>query len=80
MNTPLKTIEAHKKPSHIFDYIALLIVAGGISLFYVLKINMWLKWGIVLLSLTGAILIFFLVSTTFQRFMARVIKSSMAYS
>lgn len=64
MNTPLKTIEAHKKPSHIFDYIALLIVAGGISLFYVLKINMWLKWGIVLLSLTGAILIFFLVSTT----------------
>lgn len=64
MNAPLKTIEANKKPSHIFDYIALLIIAGGIGLFYILKINMWLKWGIVLLSIAVALAIFFLISAT----------------
>ena len=64
MNAPFKTIEANKKPSHIFDYIAFLIIAGGIGLFYILKINMWLKWGIVILSIAIALTIFFLISAT----------------
>ncbi len=63
MNMPTKTVET-KKPNHIFDYVAALVVVLGVGLFYTLKINIWFKWGIVLLAIAGAIATFFFVSPT----------------
>lgn len=63
MNAPLKTIE-NKKPSHMFDYLAILIIIVGVGLFYKLQINIWFKWAIVLLAIAGAIATFFFVSPT----------------
>jgi preprotein translocase subunit SecE len=63
MNTTVKTVEA-KKNHHIFDYLAIIIVIAGISLYYTLKINIWLKWGIVSASVILAFVIFYFVSST----------------
>lgn len=63
MNATAKTVEA-KKPSHLFDYLAVIIVIAGISLFYILKINIWLKWGIVATSVIAAFGLFYFVSPT----------------
>ncbi len=63
MNTPVKTNE-FKKPSHIFDYLAVTLVILGIALYYVLPINIWFKWSIVLLSVAGALTLFFVISPT----------------
>lgn len=56
--------QAKESPSHLFDYLAIVIIIAGIGLFYTLHINIWFKWGIVLLSIAGAIATFFLVSPT----------------
>jgi preprotein translocase subunit SecE len=40
------------------------LVVAGLVLFYVLKINIWFKWGIVLVSLICAVSLFFFVSST----------------
>ncbi|MFN7094054.1 MAG: preprotein translocase subunit SecE [Burkholderiales bacterium] len=63
MNAPVKTTGT-KTASHLFNYLAIVIVLLGLGLFYALKINIWLKWGIVLLSLAAALAIFFLISPT----------------
>jgi len=63
MNTTVKTVEA-KKPNHIFDYLAVIVIIGGISLYYTLKINIWFKWGIIAASLALAFVIFYFVSST----------------
>ncbi|MCC2625757.1 MAG: secE [Burkholderiales bacterium] len=63
MNTTVKTAEV-KKNHHIFDYLAVIIIIAGISLYYTLKINIWLKWGIVSASIILAFVIFYFVSTT----------------
>jgi len=63
MNIPAKAVVA-KKPSHLFDYLAVVIVIVGIGLFYKLQINIWFKWGIVLLAVAGAIATFFFISPT----------------
>src|SRR5690348_5133573 len=63
MNTTTKTVEA-KKANHIFDYLAVIVVIAGISLYYTLKINIWLKWGIVAASIVPAFVIFYFVSST----------------
>ena len=63
MNAPLKNIE-NKKPSHIFDYLSIVIIISGLVLFYLLKINIWLKWGIVLFSVVSSLSLFFFVSHT----------------
>ena len=59
MNTQTKNTK-----NHAFDYLAIFLVIIGIGLFYSLHINIWFKWGIVLLSLVGALATFFLVSPT----------------
>ena len=41
--------------SHLFDYLALALIIAGIGLFYSLHINIWFKWAIVLVSITGAV-------------------------
>ncbi|MFN8769249.1 MAG: preprotein translocase subunit SecE [Neisseriaceae bacterium] len=65
MNAPVKKIEEKKSsPSHMFDYLSLVLVIAGLVLFYVLKINVWLKWGIVLISVAIALGLFFFISTT----------------
>jgi len=53
-----------KKPSHVFDYLSLLVLIAGLVLFYVLKINLWLKWSIVLVAVVSSLALFFLVSKT----------------
>lgn len=60
------SVQATKQnsPSRIFDYLAVLIVIIGIGLFYTLSINIWFRWGIVLLSIAGGLATFFLVSPT----------------
>ncbi|MBY0379719.1 MAG: preprotein translocase subunit SecE [Burkholderiales bacterium] len=63
MNASVNKLET-KKPSHLFDYLSLIIIITGLVLFYVLKINVWLKWGIILLTVVGATALFFLVSET----------------
>ncbi len=63
MSAPIKQNEV-KKPSHIFDYLSLILVIAGLTLFYVLKINIWLKWGIVVISLAIALCLFYFVSST----------------
>ena len=49
---------------HIFDYLAVFIIIIGVGLFYYLNINIWFKWGIILLSVVGAIAAFFFISPT----------------
>ena len=56
--------QAKEAPSHIFDYLAIFIIVAGIGLFYSLNINIWLKWGVVLLAVAGAIATFFFISPT----------------
>lgn len=63
MNSTVKSVEA-KKPNHIFDYLAVIMIIGGISLYYTLQINIWLKWGIVAASIVVAFVIFYFVSPT----------------
>jgi preprotein translocase subunit SecE len=63
MNTTVKKSEV-RQDNHIFDYLSVLIVAGGIALYYALKISVWLKWGIVLSALIIAFLLFYFVSPT----------------
>lgn len=57
-------IQEVKKSSHLLDYLAVVVIIAGLSLFYILKINLWLKWGIILLSLLIATGLFFFVSPT----------------
>ena len=64
MSTAIKTSDEKHLSSGIFNYIAIAIVIAGIALFYILKINIWLKWGIVLLSVVAGIATFFMLSTT----------------
>ena len=61
MNTPVKTDEI-KQPSVIFNYVAFLLLALGIGLFYGLEMNIWLKWGIFILSLAAALGTFFFIA------------------
>ena len=61
MSTPLKSEEV-KQPSVIFNYIALVLVALGLSLFYSLHINDWLRWGIFLVSIMAAVGTFFFIA------------------
>lgn len=63
MNAPVKNIE-EKSSGHLFDYLALLVVIAGLVLFYVLNINIWLKWGIVVVTLAAAGILFYVVSPT----------------
>src|SRR3990167_5405483 len=62
MNVQVKSIE--KKDSGIFNYLAVAIVIAGITLFYVLKIDIWLRWGIVFFSVVLAITTFYWLSPT----------------
>lgn len=64
MVSTVKTPTEAKHGSSVFDYIAIVIIIAGIALFYTLHINIWLKWGIVLLSVVLAITTFFLISPT----------------
>ena len=61
MNTPAKSEEI-KQPSVIFNYVALLLVALGLGLFYGLQINDWLRWGLFLLSIVAAVGTFFFIA------------------
>lgn len=63
MNAQVKKNEV-KQSNNLFDYLSLLLVVAGLILFYVLKINVWLKWSIVLVSLAAALGLFFFVSKT----------------
>lgn len=63
MSAPEKNIE-EKSSGHLFDYLAVIIVIAGLVLFYTLSINIWLKWGIVLVSLIIAGVLFYVVSPT----------------
>ena len=63
MSTPIKVTE-NKKPNHIYDSLAFILIIAGLTLYYVLKINIWLKWGIVLVSIAVALGLFFFVSST----------------
>lgn len=63
MNANAKSVEA-KKPNHVFDYLAVIIIIAGVSLYYTLKISLWLKWGIVVASVIAAFITFYFVSPT----------------
>ena len=47
-----------------FEYLSVCVLILGITLFYVLKINIWFKWGIVALSTIIAVIIFLFISNT----------------
>lgn len=67
MSTTKVTNEAKSNKngtSHLFDYLAVILVIAGLGLFYALKINLWLKWGIVFIAVLAAIGVFFFVSPT----------------
>ena len=59
MSTPKEEI---KQPSVIFNYVALLLIALGLGLFYGLHINDWLRWGIFLVSILAAAGTFFFIA------------------
>lgn len=63
MGVQVKT-NNEKNNGHIFNYLAIVFIIAGISLFYTLHLNIWFKWGIVLLSIMAAIATFFFVSPT----------------
>ena len=60
MKTPVKIEE--KVPSPILNYLPLLFILAGLVLFYTIKVNIWLKWTIVLFSILSCLGIFFFVS------------------
>ena len=60
----MNKVQEVKKNNHLLDYLAVVVVIAGLSLFYILKINLWLKWSIILLSLLIAIGLFFFISPT----------------
>ena len=61
MNTPVKTEET-KQPSVIFNYVALLLLALGLGLFYGLHIKDWLRWGLFVVSILAAFGTFFFLA------------------
>lgn len=64
MATSIKTTDTNPKGSAVFNYVSGILIIAGISLFYTLHLNIWLRWGIVLLSTVAAIATFFFVSPT----------------
>jgi preprotein translocase subunit SecE len=60
MKTPVKMEE--KVSSPILNYLPLLLIVVGLVLFYTIKVNIWLKWTIVLLSILSSLGAFFFVS------------------
>ena len=50
--------------SHVFDYVIIGLVIAGITLFYTLHINIWLKWSIVIVTVLASAGIFFFISPT----------------
>lgn len=59
-----KKAEKAKNPSSLFDYLSILVLIAGVALFYTLKINIWLKWGVVFLAVVAALSLFYFVSPT----------------
>lgn len=59
-----KSVQAEevKQPHIAFNYIAILLVLTGLGLFYGLQLNVWLKWGIFILSLAAGAGTFFFLS------------------
>lgn len=64
MATNLKSNDESPKGYTVFNYISGALVIAGISLFYTLQLSLWLKWGIVLLSVIAALGLFYFVSPT----------------
>lgn len=62
MNSSVKTEEVKQQNSPLFNYVALFLVALGLGLFYGLKINDWLRWGIFVLSILAAFGTFFFIA------------------
>lgn len=60
MKTPVKIEEKISNP--ILNYLPLLFIICGLVLFYTIKVNIWLKWVIVLLSIGSSLGTFFFVS------------------
>lgn len=63
MNTTTKE-SGSKKLSALLDYISVSVVILGIILFYILKINIWFKWGIVAIAVISGFSLFYFVSPT----------------
>ena len=61
MNLSAKNEEG-KQPSVLFNYVALVLVALGLGLFYGLQINDWLRWGLFLVSIVAAVGTFFFIA------------------
>lgn len=61
MNSPVKTEEI-KQPSVVFNYISLILLVLGLGLFYGLELNVWLRWGIFIVSILAAAGTFFFVA------------------
>ena len=62
MTAPIKP--EVKTKNHFFDFLAIFTVVAGLVLFYVLKINLWFKWAIVITTILIAGGVFFFVSQT----------------
>lgn len=52
------------KNNTILNYIPALFIVAGISLFYSLHLDLWMRWSIVFVTILAAIAIFFFLSPT----------------
>lgn len=63
MNTTVKPDHDQiKQPRAVFNYLALILLLLGIGLFYGLQLNIWLKWGIFVLSIAASFGTFFFMA------------------
>lgn len=60
----MKTSENNASTSYVYNILALALLAGGVILYYILKLNIWLKWLIVILALVLAGGVFYFISPT----------------
>ncbi len=64
MNNATTNKENTKNYNQVYNYTSLLLIIAGLTLFYALNINIWLKWGVVLISVVASFGLFFFVSET----------------
>lgn len=70
MNAPSKVISTKKsltlkeRLTPLYNLLSVGVIALGVGAFYVLKLNIWLKWLIVIIATLAGLGIFFFISPT----------------
>ncbi len=63
-NNKHSSLKQIKNYNFLYNYLSIILISASIGLFYLLNINIWFKWIIVLISIIISITIFLFFSTT----------------